>query len=60
MPKFRVSNIQWDTDGEDVAGLPTDEVVELTEVFEDATDEAVNQLSLTYGWLIVDCTVTEV
>lgn len=59
MPKFRVSNIQWDTDGEDVAGLPTDEVVELTEVIENATDEAVNQLSLTYGWLIVDCTVTE-
>lgn len=53
MPKFYVSNIIWDTDGETV-DLPDTAVVEAED-----DSEVLDVLSDEYGWLIESCTIEE-
>lgn len=55
MAKFKVSDIEWETDGEDVP-LPTSEIVDGV----DDEDEAIDAMSDKYGWLISSCSVTEI
>lgn len=47
--KYKVKNIQWDTDGEDPEeiGLPKDAVIEA-----ESEDEIADALSDYYGWCI--------
>ena len=51
-PKFRATHIEWDTDGEEVEGLPTETVIEAED--EDCVADA---LSDKFGWCVfaVEC-----
>jgi hypothetical protein len=56
--KLRCYDIDWETDGEVVEGLPTDTIIELFDLDDDYdpqnddSGEAVNALSDAYGWLV--------
>ena len=54
MKKFKVTDIMWDTDGEEVDGLPASAIVEAED-----DDAVVDALSDEYGWLIKYCCVQE-
>lgn len=60
MTTYRVYDIQWETDGEPVKGLPS-EVTVLVKDELDSEDEkheaAVNLVSDQHGWLIADCKI---
>lgn len=63
--KYLASDIEWDTDGEEVDGLPTD----VTIVFDPDANDCIDQdeineklvdiLSDEYGWLIDFCHIEE-
>lgn len=50
--KFRVYDIEWDTDGEDVDGLPSEIIC-----YADNEDAAVDAASDETGWCISSCSV---
>lgn len=61
MTTYRVYDIQWETDGKSVRGLPREVVVDLDDLPDDeAEDAAVNRVSDDHGWLIADCRVEQV
>ena len=64
MTTYRVYDIQWDTDGKSVPGLPVEVVVDLDEDGLEDQDEiesaVVNRVSDDHGWLIADCRVERV
>jgi hypothetical protein len=47
---WKITEIEWDTDGEDIYELPTEEIVELDE--DDDEDQIADILSDVYGWCI--------
>lgn len=55
MPNFRVTNIEWETDGAVIEGLPSAMDVEAED-----EDDAVNRVSDEHGWLIANCRVEEI
>lgn len=61
MTTYRVYDIQWETDGKSVPGLPVEVVIDLDEdPSEDAENDAVNRVSDDHGWLIADCKIEQV
>ena len=61
MKTYRVYDIEWETDGKSVPGLPREVVVDLDDLPDDeAEDAAVNRVSDDHGWLIADCRVEQV
>lgn len=64
MTTYRVYDIQWETDGKRVAGLPREAVVDLDEDGLEDQDEiesaVVDRVSDDHGWLIADCRVEQV
>ena len=63
MTTYRVYDIQWETDGKSVPGLPREVVVDLDDddlPDDEAEDAAVNRVSDDHGWLIADCCVEQV
>ena len=61
MAKIRVYDIEWDTDGEHVEGLPTEVIIddlpedEMRELIDNIgyyDDDLANELSDRYGWCI--------
>ncbi len=63
MTTYRVTNIQWVTDGQRVAGLPQEVVVEMddSDEPEDEVESAViNRVSDDHGWLIANCSIERV
>lgn len=63
---FIISNIEWDTDGENIKNLPNEMGLTLTpEDYEDKEMEEIEEnmiefLSEEYGWCICDYSVKEV
>ena len=63
MTTYRVYDIQWDTDGKRVTGLPKEAVVEIddNDLDEDEAESAVvDRVSDDHGWLIADCKIEQV
>lgn len=63
MKTYRVYDIQWDTDGKRVTGLPKEAVVEIddSDLDEDEAESAVvDRVSDDHGWLIADCKIEQV
>ena len=63
MTTYRVYDIQWDTDGKRVTGLPKEAVVEIddSDLDEDeAEGAAMDRVSDDHGWLIADCKIEQV
>ena len=62
MTTYRVYDIQWETDGKTVAGLPVEVVIDLDDDLpgEEAEDAAVNRVSDDHGWLIANCQIEQV
>lgn len=63
MTTYRVYDIQWDTDGKRVTGLPKEAVVEIddSDLDEDeAESAAMDRVSDDHGWLIADCKIEQV
>ena len=54
----QVTDIVWDTDGEDIADLPTDYVIPQGELISE--DDAVDWLSDKFGWCITSCNIARV
>lgn len=54
MPKYKVTDIQWDTDEEsqDELGFPTEDAVEC-----ENEDEVIDILANEYGWCVVSCCI---
>lgn len=64
MTTYRVYDIQWETGGKRVAGLPVEVVVDLDEDGLEDQDEiesaVVDRVSDDHGWLIADCQIEQV
>ena len=63
MTTYRVYDIEWETDGKSVPGLPREVVVDLDDddlPDDGAEDAAVNLVSDDHGWLIADCKIEQV
>lgn len=58
--KIRVSDIEWETDGEDV-DLPTEVVLDIEELSSEyAVEIAVDKVSDKYGFLINSCVTVDI
>lgn len=60
---YEVTDIEWDTDGEEVEGLPASVTIEIDEDDIDPDDEessVVDAVSDEHGWCIDDCKVRRV
>ena len=58
---YAITNIEWDTDGEDIEGLPTEIELTLKDMIEDdledeetVTEEINNYLSDNWGFCVFD------
>lgn len=62
MKKYRVNNIEWDTDGDNdlAAELPKELIVEVKKGIDNIEDEAINAASDMQGFCIMSADVEEV
>ena len=62
MKKYRVNNIEWDTDGDNdlAAELPKELIVEVKKGIDNIEDEAINAASDIQGFCIMSADVEEV
>ena len=62
MKKYRVNNIEWDTDGDNdlAAELPKELIVEVKKGIDNSEDEGINAASDIQGFCIMSADVEEV